>query len=70
MSTQLAPAVLLAGQHALEGLTAIQTDIIRKAYYHVLQGTFGEPAVQKYRDEDVSQWRPEDLTGGRKKMEQ
>lgn len=30
-------------------------------YNHVLQGTFGKPAVKKYRDKYVSQWFPEDL---------
>lgn len=40
---------------------------VENTYDHVLQGTFGKPAVKKHRDEYVSQWRPEDLKGRRKK---
>ncbi len=40
--------------------------VIENTYNHILQCTFGEPAVKKYRDEYVSQWRPEDLKEDRK----
>lgn len=41
---------------------------IKNTHNHVLQGTFGKPAVQKHRDEDVPQRRPEDLQEGEKRQ--